>query len=224
MKNFIKIFLVIILFALISVGCYFIFKLCGFSNISQIKEWILNSKKYSVIIYILLFSLSLILLCFVPLLNTSFVILGITIFGPLTTFISCMICNIISSTVLFFIGDKFGESVARKLVGKKDFERVQNLIDNKSKILLPILYIIPFFPDECLCLVAGMTKMKYWYLILISILYHSLEFGMFCFLGSDIINWSELSIIDWFVLINIVLIDIKFLLNIEKNIKNRKKD
>lgn len=223
MKNWLKISIVLIVFALLSISIYFTLKLCGFSNFEQIQNLIENTKHYSMTIFILIFTSALILLCFVPLCNTSFLVLAISLFGPVNAFIVCMISNFISSSILFFIGDKFGEKFAIKLVGKKDFERAQNLIDGKSKIIIPLLYIIPFFPDESLCIVAGMTKMKYWYLILINTLYHAIEVGLFCILGSELINWNSLSVLDWFTLINIVIIDVIFLLKLEKYIQNKKK-
>ena len=85
-----------------------------------------------------------------------------------------------------------------------------------------MFFILPAVPDEALCLVASMTKMKYWYLILVSMLYHSVEFGIFCFVGSGIINWSNLTIIDWFILINVLIIDFILLLHLEKKFNKNK--
>ena len=219
MNKWIKLILVILFFAAISIATYFIFKIFGVTDINKLKEIILASKQYGIIIYFLLLTILLTLLCFVPLLNTALVILGIALFGPLTTFIVCLCANFCSGSILFFIGDKFGESLATKFVSKEELEQAQNLIDTKSKILLPIFFLLPCLPDEALCLVAGMTKMKYWYLIIISLLYHSIEIGLFCFLGSGLIDWTSLSTIDWILLVNVLIIDIYFLFALEKKIK-----
>lgn len=222
MKNWLKILLVIFTFAIISVTIYLILHFTGYTNINKLQELITNTQPYGLIVYCLIFIAALILLCFIPLLNTSLIILGIVLFNPLDTFIVCMISNFLSSTTLFFIGDKLGEGFARKLIGTNNLEKTQNLIDGKSKILLPLIFILPGFPDEALCLVAGMTKIKYWYLITVSLIYHAFEIGLFCFLGSGLINWTSLSIIDWFLLINILVLDIYFLFKLEKYLRNRK--
>lgn len=219
MNKWIKLLLVILGFAVASIAIYFILKAFGITNINKLKEVILDSKQFGVIVYFLILVTLLTLLCFVPLLNTALVIMGIVIFGPLTTFIVCLLSNLCSGTILFFIGDKFGEKIATKFVTKEELEQAQDLIDTKSKILLPIFFILPGLPDEALCLVAGMTKMKYWYLITISLLYHALEIGLFCFFGSGLINWGSLSIIDWIVFINCLIIDLYFLFKLEKKIK-----
>ena len=219
MNKWIKILLVILGFAVLSVGIFFILKATGITDISKLKQLIINSKHFSVLVYLLIQTILLVLLCFVPLLNTTLIILGIVLFGPLTTFFVCLTSNFLSSSILFLIGDKFGESLATKLISKEELEQAQDLIDHKSKLLLPLFFVLPGIPDEALCLVAGMTKMKYWYLVTISLIYHALEIGLFCFFGSDLINWGSMSIIDWFVFINVIIIDLYFLFSFEKKIK-----
>ena len=222
MKKWIKIFFVIATFATISVLLFFVLKAFNLTSLMKIKQLIGASKEYSILVYILVQTILLVLLCFIPLLNTSLTILGIMILGSKITFISTLIAVFISNTILFIIGDKLGEKFAAKLIGEKDLKDTQNLVDHKSKFWLPVFFIIPGVPDEALCLVAGMTKMKYWYLILVSMIYHSIEIGLFCFVGSGIINWTSLSFVDWFVLINILVVDILLLLRLEKYLASKK--
>ena len=219
MKNWIKIFLVILTFAAVSVALYLILKACGIANISALRNIITKSGKFSIIVYTAILTIILVCLCFVPFLNVSLTVLGIVLFGSKTAFIANMIAIFFSTTILFLIGDKLGEKFARKLVGEKSLNDAQNLIDRKSKFWLPILFILPCIPDEAICLVAGMTKMRYWYLLLVSLLYHAFEIGVCCFLGSGLISWSVLSLFDWIIFINVVLIDIYLLLKFEKHLE-----
>lgn len=222
MKKWLKIFFVILVFAVISVVIYLILKAFNLTNINKLKQIIIDSKRFSILVYFIISVLSLVCLCFVPLLNTALLVLGIVLFGSKITFVTCLISVFCSTTILFFIGDKLGEKFAKKLIGEKSLNDAQNLIDHKSKFWLPIFFIIPAIPDEALCLVAGMTKIKYWYLILVSMLYHAIEFGIMCFIGSGIINWSNLSIIDWFVLLNVLAFDFYLLYRLEKKLDNKK--
>ena len=216
MNKWLKIFFVILSFATISVVLYLILKAFNIANIETLKTLINQSGKYGVIVYTIILIVVLVAFCFVPLLNTALAILGIALFGSKVAFIANIIAVFFSTSILFLIGDKLGEKFASKLVGKKNLEETQNRIDHKSKFWLPILFITPTIPDEAICLVAGMTKMKYWYVTLISIIYHSIEIGLFCFVGSGIINWSSLTTIDWIVVVNVILIDIYFLFKFEK--------
>lgn len=224
MKKWLKILLVILVFAIISVAIFLILKAFNITNLSTLRSLINNSGDYSYIVYTLILSFLLVALCFVPLLNTTLAILGITLFGAKIAFITNMIAVFISSSILFFIGDKLGEKFASKLVGKKNLEETQNAIDHKSKFWLPILFVTPGVPDEAICLVAGITKIKYWHLLIVSLIYHAVEIGIFCFFGSDLINWSALSILEWVIVCNIFVIDLHLLTQLEKSLAKRKQN
>lgn len=223
MKKWIKIFLVILTFAAISAILFLILRACNVTSISTFKKLILKSGKYSAIVYTILLIIVLVAFCFVPLLNSALSVLGIVVFGAKVAFITNIIAIFFSTTILFLIGDKLGEKFARKLVGEKSLNEAQDLIDHKSKFWLPIFFLIPGIPDEALCLVAGMTKMKYWYLLVVSLLYHAFELGLFCFFGSGIINWSALTAFDWIILGNLVIIDIFLLCKMEKQLDLKRK-
>ncbi|MBR4999290.1 MAG: VTT domain-containing protein, partial [Clostridia bacterium] len=186
-----------------------------------LRNIIIKSGNFSIIVYVIIMIVILTCFCFVPYLNVTLTVLGIVLFGAKLAFIANIIAVFFSTTILFFIGDKLGEKFARKLVGEKSFNEAQNLIDRKSKLWLPILFVLPCIPDEAICLVAGMTKIKYWYLLLVSLLYHTVEIGVCCFIGSGLIPWSSLTLFDWIVFINLVLIDIYLLLKFEKYLEKR---
>ena len=65
------------------------------------------------------------------------------------------------------------------------------------------MFLFPIFPDDALCLAAGMTKMRYRYFALITAIFRSVGIATICFLGSGLINWSALSIVDWFMLVSV---------------------
>lgn len=224
MNKWLKLTLVLLGFVGISVVLFFIFKAIGITNFETLKSIILNTGNWGVIVFILLQAIFLICLCFIPITNLALIVLGILIFGAKTAFISCMIATFLSSTVLFFLGDKFGERLMNKIIGKEEFNKIQDLLDTKSKILLPLSYIIPGFPDDAFCIAAGMTKMKYWYFITINLLCHSIEIGLICFFGSELINWSALSLLDWIMVTNFVIVDIYLLLQLEKFIDKKSKN
>lgn len=219
-----KILAVIFGFAIISVAMYFILKAFGIANISTLKELISKSGKWAPIVYTTILTLALVCFCFIPLLNTALAVLGIALFGAKIAFLTNMIAIFFSTSILFFIGDKLGEKFVVKLIGKEALINTQNKIDHKSKFWLPIIFIAPGVPDEAVCLVAGMTKMKYWYLLLVSLCYHALEIGLFCFLGSSLIQWSELSILEWVIFANLILIDIFLLIKFEKFLDQKLND
>ena len=140
--------------------------------------------------------------------SATFIAVAIVLFGALNAFIICTISVFLASSLMFLLGNTVGEKAAIKLVGKESLEKAQNLLDMKSKMLLPLMFMFPVFPDDALCMVAGMTKMKYWYFAIVALIFRTIGIATICFLGSGFIDWSTLSLIDWFVLVNVVVFDI----------------
>ena len=219
MKKWIKLISIIILFASISLIVYFVLTHYGLTDIDYIRQIINSSREYGLIVFFILITFIPIIFCMIPLVKELMTFLGIILFGPLTIFLICIVSGLLSVSILFLIGDKLGEGFAKKLVGAESLDQAQNLINSKSKILLPILFTIPILPHDAITIVAGMTKLKYWYILLINMIHITIETAMICFFGGGIIDWQALNIIDWIVLINVVIIDIAFLLKLEKKFK-----
>lgn len=208
MKNWLKILLVLLAVAAISVAGYFILRACGVTSIDGLREIITKCGAWGWIVFIALFVACSTLMCFMPGTSATFIAVAIVLFGALNAFIICTISVFLASSLMFLLGNTVGEKAAIKLVGKESLEKAQNLLDMKSKMLLPLMFMFPVFPDDALCMVAGMTKMKYWYFAIVALIFRTIGIATICFLGSGFIDWSTLSLIDWFVLVNVVVFDI----------------
>ncbi len=227
MKNWIKICLTILVVAAISIGAYFILRACGVTDVESLRELIASCGAWGWIVFITLFTLCTSLLCFIPASSMTFIIVSVVLFGATKGFIISSISVFLSSSLMFVLGNTLGEKVAVKLVGKESLEKTQNLVDVKSKMLLPLMFLFPVFPDDALCLVAGMTKMRYWYFALIVGICRTIGVATTCFLGSGLINWAVLRLVDWFVLISVclfwILLIFQYQHKIEKFITRDKK-
>lgn len=188
MKKWLKLLLVVAFFAMISVVAYFIMRSYGITNVDTLQTYIKQAGKYAIFTFLGLEIIFFIFLAFVPVLDSALIVLGVVLFGGLKGFIISLIANIVSSSILFFLGDKFGEKLAIKLIGKDELDRTQNYIDKKSKIFLPILFLLPFIPDEALCLIAGMTKMRYLYFIINLITCRAIYLSILCLISSGILG------------------------------------
>ena len=226
MKKWIKISLLLLAVAAVSVGLFFVLRACGVTNIDKLREIIASCGAWGWIAFIALFTTCSTLLCFMPGTSATFIGVAIVMFGAWKGFAISTISVFLSSSLMFFIGHHFGEKAAIKLVGKESLEKAQNLIDVKSKMLLPLMFLFPVFPDDALCMVAGMTKMRFWYFAVVVAIFRTIGIASICFLGSGLINWAELSLVDWFMLITCCLVWIfaifKYQHKIEKFITRKK--
>lgn len=208
MKNWVKILITVLAIVALSVGVYFALKALGVTDLEGLRELVERCGAWGWVVFILLFVISATLLCFMPGTSATFIAISIVLFGALYGFIISTISVFLASSLMFFLGNTLGEKITEKLVGKSSLEKAQNLLDMKSKMLLPLMFLFPIFPDDALCAVAGMTKMKYWYFAIIVIIFRTIGIATICFLGSGFIDWTSLTLVDWFVLINVCVFDL----------------
>ena len=163
---------------------------------------------------------------FVPATTFTFTLLATGLFGPVIGFIVSAIGCFLSSMLMFFIGDKLGEPFVDWLIGKDIRIKTQERVSGRATVLVPFMLACPFFPDDAICMVSGLTKMKYWYFAICALLCRTIGVGVTAFLGGDILNYSSFSILDWFLFINIIIIDIvliwKLSTKVEEIVNKRK--
>ena len=95
---------------------------------------------------------------------------GVLLFGPLKGAILSSVGIILGSLVAFLIGKIFGYKVACWLVGKDDLDKWMNKIKGKDKIILTFMFLFPFFPDDILCVVAGLTTIDWKFFIIMTVI------------------------------------------------------
>ena len=68
---------------------------------------------------------------------------------------------VIGSMFAFFLGRVFGVRFANWLVGEKTIAKYKAMTKGRDKIVLFYMFLFPFFPDDFLCILAGMTNYTY---------------------------------------------------------------
>jgi uncharacterized membrane protein YdjX (TVP38/TMEM64 family) len=154
---------------------------------------------------------------------------GVALFGPWLGGILSFIGIMIGSVVAFFIGRKLGYKAASWLVGEEDLKKWMNKIKGKDKLILTFMFLFPFFPDDVLCFVAGLSTMStIFFLIMITITRILSIFGTTFSINGNIIPFNTWwGILLWIVLILICGLVFNLLYkkgdNIQKYLNKRKK-
>lgn len=221
MKRWIKISLTVVLFLLLTACLYFI----GFQG-DWIKPVVERAGYFGYIIFIVINIIVTTLMTFVPGMTFTFTLIATGLFGTLNGFLVSAIACFLSSLVKFIIGDKLGEPFIDWLVGKPARLKAQELVSTRATVLVPVMLAFPFFPDDAICMISGMTKMKFWYFAIVAAITRTIGVGVTSFLGGDILNYASFSILDWFLFINIIIIDIvlvwKLSTKVEEIVNKRK--
>lgn len=198
---------VMIIVAIICAIAYVIMKKTGFweeiNSMEKIREWVLSGGVFSFLIFILLQILQTTILQIPAIFVT---IAGALIFGRWPAFIMSYIAVMIGSLIMFWIGRKAGRKFLNWLVGEDTANKWIDRMSN-GKYLFFLMMLFPLFPDDILCVVAGLTKMSFPFFFWTNILARGLGIACTVFFGSGaIIPFHGWGLIVWGILIVLVII------------------
>lgn len=220
-KKVILLFVVILIIALLSAGIYFLLNKFNITDIKTLRNFISKFGTLSWVVFLIAEVILSTIVFVIPFEDELWISLAILLFDVNSGFVLSVVGMILTSSFLYLIGNKLGIKVASKIIGKKELENIQNKYDIKSKHSLPLMYLIPLFPHDSLCVVAGLSKMNFVYFFVVTLIMRSFEIFNLCFFASGVLNLSNLSALDWFCLINLIVIDFYLLLKLKNFIKRK---
>ena len=136
-------------------------------SVEDLRNYVSGFGGYAVFIFIAIQFLQVVVL---PIPGFITVSVGVLLFGAFRGSVYSVIGIVSASIVAFFIGRVFGYKVAGWLVGKENLDKGLELVKGKDKVILTFMFLFPFFPDDVLCFVAGLSSMSVpYYIIMITI-------------------------------------------------------
>ena len=174
------------IFLILCLVLIFVFQVTGFFDMVRTPEsletYLKKAGVWMPIIYIVLQYLQVVLL---PIPSTVSTLAGVALFGPFETLLYSLLGIIPASLTAFFVGRKLGYKAVAWIVGKEELDKWQKKLKGKDNLLLTIMFVLPMFPDDVLCFIAGLSSMTFQYffimvavsrILAISVTCYSLEF------------------------------------------------
>lgn len=151
-----------------------------FSSCSAIRSFISAYGAFAVPAYIVFEILQVVIL---PVPGIVSIAAGTYLFGMLRGGLYSFIGITIGSFIAFYAGRNFGRK-AVNFLADDGLEKFASVLKGKDKTLLAAMFILPFFPDDLLCFVAGLSSMslKYFAVVMTSSRLVS-SFTASCFIG-----------------------------------------
>ena len=207
LKTWQKLSFVVIALASLLLWVYLILVLLGLKSIfatsESLQEAVRSTGAWGIIVYIVIQFLQV---TFIPLPAMVTTLAGTALFGPLLASVLSFIGIFLGSIFAFWLGDKFGEKICIWIVGKETTEKYSKLLYEKGKFLFFLMMLFPFFPDDALCLIAGMTSMSFRFFIVTILLTRPIGIVLTCYLGSgQIIPYHGWGLVIWGILIAIMI-------------------
>ena len=159
----------LILLAIIIVS-YLILRHFGLTNLSreEIQNLINKGGIYSYLIFVLI---SFLQVTFIPIPGAITILAGNYVFGFLESLIFSFIGMFLGSIFAFFLGRTIGRKYVNWAFGGKDqVDEYLEKLKGKESVLLFFMFLLPFFPDDALCSLAGITNIKSFTFVLIQLI------------------------------------------------------
>ena len=193
--------LVLASFCIIGVFSYFILVWTGawtkINSVEKLRTLILRLGFWGRFMFVFLQFLQV---TFVPIPSTISTLAGVLIYGPLQASLLSLAGVMLGSIFAFWLGRQFGRKIVIFMVGKESCEKWTNFL-SKCKYSFVIMMLLPIFPDDILCLVAGLTEMSWTFFVVTNLVSRTLAIFTTCFLGSgSIIPYHGWGLIVWAII------------------------
>lgn len=177
-------------------GAYFILQSNYFRPEGGFSDLLINLGIFGPLIFILV-QISQIIYPIIPLGLTN--VIGDLIFGHAWGFVFNCIGMLIGSSINFFLGRRFGEGFLLAFINDETYQKYKERINrgNGLKKLLIIGFILPLFPDDIFCIIAGMSKITYKEFFKLILFYRPISLFVFTFMSSNIIQFFADLLFGW---------------------------
>ncbi len=202
-------------FAAIFVVLYFTGAWDFLKNQDKVQTWIASLGFWGLFIFV---ALQFLQVTFLPLPSTVTTLAGVYVFGPLKTALLSLAGVILGSAFAFFLGRVFGRKLVEFMVGKETCEKWTKFLTD-AKYAFVVMMILPIFPDDVLCLVAGLTDMSWTFFVVTNLISRPLAIFTTCY-SVQLIPLKGWGLGVWAAIIVVVLILLYFSYRYRDQIEN----
>jgi len=194
-------------------GAFFLFRALGFFDQEQLSQNMADFGFWIYVIFIALFVLQAVCISLIPGNTTMFITFGWLLFDNFWVVLLLSVIGVwLSGIVLFWIGRFGGRQVLYWVFDKQKLDKYLDMLTRKGSFVLPGLFLIPFMPNDLMCMICGTSKLKFWQFLLVIIPCRVIEvtliltypiIGQFFIAGRDI---QDVLIFFNLMIINVFLI------------------
>lgn len=161
MKNRQKLITLAAAVLLLGAGGWFLYS-SGFfraaGSLEGLRAYIDRFAPYSHLLFFLVQFLSVVL---APIPSNITAAAGGLLFGTWPAFVITFGAVAAGSLLVFWLARALGRDFADRLVSRKLSEKYQDVLRTKAPVFLVLAFLFPFFPDDMLCILAGLTNISF---------------------------------------------------------------
>lgn len=166
-------FCLLVWFILLKTGFFDVIRDAG-----SLQNYIESAGVWMPLLYILLQYLQVVVLPIPSLVST---VAGVALFGPFYTALYSLLGIMLGSLTAFVIGRKLGHKAVAWMVGEDSLQKWQKKLKGKDNFILTLMFLLPLFPDDILCFIAGLSSMSFLYFIIMVFVCRALAIATTCY-------------------------------------------
>ena len=131
-----------------------------FKSLDTLQSYIEGTGAWAPLVFLLL-QVVQILMAFIP--GGILLSGGVVIFGPWEGLVYNFLGTCLGSALNFYLAKRWGQAAARHLISEAHREKYLGWLNEGKKFdrLFAVAILLPFFPDDALCLIAGLSHMTW---------------------------------------------------------------
>jgi uncharacterized membrane protein YdjX (TVP38/TMEM64 family) len=217
-ETFFKTIFSTFVFIAFCVICCFVLLKTGFFNVikdtESLQAYLARAGAWMPVFYVLLQFLQVVILPIPSIVST---LAGVALFGALKATLYSLLGILLGSLTAFFIGKKWGSKAVGWMLGTETLRKWQNKLKGKDNLVLTLMFLMPVFPDDILCFVAGLSSMSIMYFLVMIIVTRSIGIFATCYSIDFIPFTTWWGIMIWaIILIALTLLFVFLYKNIDK--------
>lgn len=134
------------------------------------------------------FVLQMMTVIFAPIPSNMTMMAGALVLGFLKALVLGVLAVVLGSVLIFLAARKLGQKSIRKLLDRGVMDKYLPVIQEKQEMFLFLTMLFPFFPDDMLCILAGLTQMPLARFVLIMVLARPWGLVFAALLGGGVIH------------------------------------
>ena len=128
------------------------------SSQQAMRDYIQRFSPYTHLFFFLLQFLSVIL---APIPSNVTALAGGMLFGTWVSFLLTWGAVVLGSVVVFLLARSLGQPFVDRMVSHSVAQRYLDVVRRKQDVFLILAFLFPFFPDDILCILAGLTDISW---------------------------------------------------------------
>lgn len=149
---------------------FLLWKTGFFSSLGSLEEMRAYIARFAPFSHLFYFVIQLLSVVVAPIPSNVTALAGALLFGTWPAFLLTWAAVAAGSVLVFWLARALGQRFVDRLVSQKVSEKYLDIIRRKRDVFLFLAFLFPFFPDDLICILAGLSDIPFRRFLIIALL------------------------------------------------------